>query len=155
MIDCFLGIMLAFTKRTPLQIAEAIVNLDCGLMTVELVQHFLQYLPNDAEVTHSSKMIVWLRRYGPFSPTSWKIADFRQNWLVFLSSSWGDRCVMVFIFSISRSLTLPVSCTMHRSIERQLSGKKNNEIHESYADHRERQSANVIRSVDIDWEPIA
>ena len=46
----FLGIILAFTKRNPIEIAEAIRNFDLKLSSIELVQHLIQYLPNESEV---------------------------------------------------------------------------------------------------------
>jgi hypothetical protein len=41
---------LAFTKRNPIEIAEAIRNFDLKLSSMELVQHLIQYLPNESEV---------------------------------------------------------------------------------------------------------
>jgi hypothetical protein len=46
----FLGIILAFAKRSPIEIAEAIRNFSLELTSIELVQHLIQYLPNDSEV---------------------------------------------------------------------------------------------------------
>jgi hypothetical protein len=46
----FLGIILAFSKRNPTEIADAIKNFHSELMSIELVQHLIQYIPNDAEV---------------------------------------------------------------------------------------------------------
>ena len=46
----FLGIILAFSKRTPDEIAEAIRNFNIELTSIEFVQHLIQYLPNDDEV---------------------------------------------------------------------------------------------------------
>jgi hypothetical protein len=46
----FLGIILAFTKRNPIQIAESIKNFHSEFISIELVQHLLQYIPNDIEV---------------------------------------------------------------------------------------------------------
>jgi len=46
----FLGIILASTKRSPIEIAEAIKNFDIESISIELIQHLIQYLPNDVEV---------------------------------------------------------------------------------------------------------
>jgi hypothetical protein len=46
----FLGIILAFTKRSPIEIAEAIKNFNIESISIELIQHLIQYVPNDSEV---------------------------------------------------------------------------------------------------------
>ena len=49
---CISGIMLAFTKRNPIEIAESIRNLDSELNSVEFIQHLIQYIPNETEVMY-------------------------------------------------------------------------------------------------------
>ncbi|CAF4183208.1 unnamed protein product [Rotaria sp. Silwood2] len=44
------GIILAFNKRSPIEIAEAIKYFDLQLISIELVQHLIQYIPNDIEI---------------------------------------------------------------------------------------------------------
>lgn len=46
----FLGIILAFHKRSPMDIAQALAQLNTDILTIELIEHLVQYLPNDAEV---------------------------------------------------------------------------------------------------------
>ncbi|CAF0918876.1 unnamed protein product [Rotaria sp. Silwood1] len=44
------GIILAFNKRSPIEIAQAIKNFDFEMISIELVQHLIQYIPNDIEI---------------------------------------------------------------------------------------------------------
>ncbi|CAM4792273.1 unnamed protein product [Rotaria magnacalcarata] len=44
------GIILAFNKRSPTEIAEAIKNFNLALISHELVQHLIQYIPNNNEI---------------------------------------------------------------------------------------------------------
>ncbi|CAF0770852.1 unnamed protein product [Rotaria sordida] len=44
------GIILAFNKRSPIEIAEAIKTFNLELISVELIQHLIQYIPNDTEI---------------------------------------------------------------------------------------------------------
>jgi hypothetical protein len=46
----FLGILLASTKRSPIEIVEAIKDFNSKLNSIELVQHLIQYIPNENEV---------------------------------------------------------------------------------------------------------
>ncbi len=46
----FLGIILAFTKRSPIEIAEAIKKFNIESISIELIQHLIQYVPNESEV---------------------------------------------------------------------------------------------------------
>jgi len=50
LVFLFLGIILAYTKRTPTEIAEAIKNFDLEFISIETVQHLIQYIPNENEV---------------------------------------------------------------------------------------------------------
>ena len=45
----FLGIILAYIKQGPIEIAAAIKKFDLQLISIELVQHLIQYVPNDTE----------------------------------------------------------------------------------------------------------
>jgi hypothetical protein len=49
-LSLFLGIILAFIKRNPIEIAEAIKNFHTEFISIELIQHLIQYLPNETEV---------------------------------------------------------------------------------------------------------
>jgi hypothetical protein len=49
-LSLFLGIILAFIKRNPIEIAEAIRNFHTELISIELIQHLIQYLPSESEV---------------------------------------------------------------------------------------------------------
>ncbi len=53
-LSLFLGIILAFIKRNPIEIAEAIRNFHTELISIELIQHLIQYLPSEAEVIKMS-----------------------------------------------------------------------------------------------------
>ncbi|CAF3333009.1 unnamed protein product [Rotaria socialis] len=44
------GIILAFNKRSPTEIAEAIKSFNLALISNELVQHLIQYIPNNNEI---------------------------------------------------------------------------------------------------------
>ncbi len=41
---------MAFTKRSPIQIVDSIKNFHLQFISIELIQHLLQYMPNDTEV---------------------------------------------------------------------------------------------------------
>lgn len=70
----FLGIILAFNKRSPIEIAEAIKNFDLELISIELVQHLIQYMPNDTEVGY-----LMTHFYGDFDISEILLTNFHQN----------------------------------------------------------------------------
>ncbi len=41
---------MAFTKRSPIEIVDSIKNFHSQFISIELIQHLLQYMPNDTEV---------------------------------------------------------------------------------------------------------
>lgn len=51
----FLDIILAFHRRSPSDFAKALTDFDTSILTVELVEHLLQYLPNENEVKRKEK----------------------------------------------------------------------------------------------------
>ena len=50
-----LGIILAFTKRKPVEISQAIRNHQLESVSSEFIQHLIQYLPDETEVKFRRK----------------------------------------------------------------------------------------------------
>lgn len=54
----FLDIILAFHRRSPSDFAKALTDFDTSALTVELVEHLLQYLPNENEVKREKQPLL-------------------------------------------------------------------------------------------------
>ncbi|CAF3625284.1 unnamed protein product [Adineta steineri] len=59
------GIILASIKRSPIEIADAIKNFNSKLNSIELIQHLIQYIPNETEIDAFNQLSIAKEKLSP------------------------------------------------------------------------------------------